>query len=146
MNIKTESLKMDKYYKITSEVEAVVIPLNLGGYEWSLYINHLKGYIIIYEDDTRLELMHKHVLAQIVLRVDKKLASVTKRLYYNEKKIIRINITIAEKLALEYHILELGIHHVDKYNELLAQEIINQLHKFDTNLPDNFLQLATLRK
>lgn len=135
---------MDKYYQINSKIVSIIIPLKLAAFEWSLYINALKNWTVVYEDDTRLDLLHKHVLAQIILRVDKKLEQITKRLDYKPKKFVTINITIAEKVALEYYNLDLEIHYTNKYAELVAQEIINQLDKFDVNLAEKFTELTII--
>lgn len=137
---------MDKYYKLNSEIISIQIPIKLNGHDWSLCNNVLKNFIMVYEEDTRENLLHKHVLAQIVLRVDKKLDQIARRLDYNEKKIINLKVTVAEKLALEHYFLDFQLHFINKFTELVVQEIINQLHKFDTNLPERFSQLITANK
>lgn len=122
---------MDSYYNQIEVIKEVTIPLKFEVADFIVIRSLLKSLIInILPTATNQQLMHRSVLTQLLLSINKKLNGQT-----SHKKLITIKIDLPKKYALQYLILDLGTPPISEYRQILLQNIINQLHQFDTNLP-----------
>lgn len=118
------------YYNIIHKIDEQKIPISLELSCWHDMFEWLGNYLIRLSPKCFKEEANKAILIQIFIKIDRVLLDNER---VSTKKSKKIKFTPAEKYAME-HIFKIeGVPAVRGYTVFFPQNIINQIHDFDTN-------------